>query len=149
MQEILFNSSNDKDYYKPIRTNSAFNNNFIEYESKGDKDKILSVKEYLYMIVPYLSDIINDHKNHSSNKVIDYQTQGEWKIQLSMRIYFMSFRDSDEIRDVHTASNNIEIMIGNKKSEIVEELFKSLLQKYQQQVEESIRGSEFVFDSVD
>ena len=83
------------------------------------------------MIVPYLSDIINDHKSHSSNKVIDYQTQGEWKIQLSMRIYFMSFRDSDEIRDVHTTSNNIETMIGNKKSEIVEELFKSLLQKYQ------------------
>ena len=131
MQEILFNSSNDKDYYKPIRTNSAFNNNFIEYESKGDKDEILSVKEYLYMIVPYLSGIINDHKNHSSNKVIDYQTRAEWKIQLSMRIYFMSFKDSDEIRDVHTTSNNIETMIGNKKSEIVEELFKSLLQKYQ------------------
>ena len=131
MQEILFNSSNDKDYYKPIRTNSAFNNNFIKYESKGDKDEILSVKEYLYMIVPYLSGIINDHKNHSSNKVIDYRTRAEWKIQLSMRIYFMSFKDSDEIRDVHTTSNNIETMIGNKKSEIVEENFKSLLQKYQ------------------
>ena len=38
------------------------------------------------MIRPYLSDIINDHKTHreqkihSSNTVIDYKTQGEWKI---------------------------------------------------------------------
>ena len=76
----LFDLSIDKDYYKPIRTNSAFNSNNIEYKSKGDKDKIFSIKEYLYMIMPYLSDIINNHKTqgkwkvHSDNKVIDYKT---------------------------------------------------------------------------
>ena len=32
----------DEDYYKPIKTKSAFNGNYIEYESKGDKDKNLS-----------------------------------------------------------------------------------------------------------
>ena len=37
----LFNQSVDKDYYKPIRTKSAFNGNYIEYESKGDKNKNL------------------------------------------------------------------------------------------------------------
>ena len=58
----LFNQSIDEDYYKPIITNSAFNSNYIEYESKGDKDKILLIKEYLDMIRPYLSNIINDHK---------------------------------------------------------------------------------------
>ena len=52
----------DEDYYRPIRTKSAFNGNYIEYESKGDKDKNLSPKEYLDIIRPYLSDIINDHK---------------------------------------------------------------------------------------
>ena len=35
---------------------------YIEYESKGEKDKNLSPKKYLNMIRPYLSDIINDHK---------------------------------------------------------------------------------------
>ena len=45
-------------YYKPIRTSSAFNSNYIEYESKGGKDKVLSTKEYLIVIRPYLSDII-------------------------------------------------------------------------------------------
>ena len=58
---------------------SAFNNNYIEYESKGDKIKNLSPKEYLVIIRPYLSDMINDHK-----------TQSEWKIQLTMRINFIS-----------------------------------------------------------
>ena len=29
----------DENYYKPIRTKSVFNGNYIEYESKGDTDK--------------------------------------------------------------------------------------------------------------
>ena len=52
----------DKDYYKPIKTKSAFNNNYIEYESKGEEDKNLSTKEYLDIIKPYLSDMTYDHK---------------------------------------------------------------------------------------
>ena len=84
----LFNQSNDKGYYKPIKTTSVFDNknNYIEYKSKGDKDKILSVKKYLNKIRPYLSDMLNDHKTegkvkvHSGNKVIDYKNQIEWKI---------------------------------------------------------------------
>ena len=28
----------DEDYYKPIKTMSAFDDNYMEYESKGDKD---------------------------------------------------------------------------------------------------------------
>ena len=52
----------DEDYYKPIKTKSAFNGNYIEYESKDDKDKNLSPKEYLDMMRPYSRDMINDHK---------------------------------------------------------------------------------------
>ena len=73
------------------------------------------------MIRPYLSDIINDHKTlkklrvHSRNEVINYVTQyGEWKIQLTMSINFISSKDSDETRNLHTKSNNIEVMMGNK-----------------------------------
>ena len=36
-----------KGYYKPTKTKSAFNGNYIEYESKGDKDKNLSLKNIL------------------------------------------------------------------------------------------------------
>ena len=85
------------------------------------------------MIKPCLRDIINDHKIqgqwkvHSGNTVIDYITHGEWKIELSMTINFISSKDSDETRTMRTQSNNIEIMMGN---ETIEEIFESLLQKY-------------------
>ena len=50
---------------------------------------------------------------------------------------------------MHTKSGNIEIMMGSETDEIIEDLFKSLLQKYQEGLEESMKGSEFIFDSVD
>ena len=98
-----------EDYYKPIIVNSAFNNNYIQYESKGDKDKILTISEYLDMIRPYLVNMINDHKN-----------QDEWKIQLSVAINLISSKpDSDETRIMHTKSDNIEIMIGSDTNEVL------------------------------
>ena len=36
----------------------TINGNYIQYESKGDKGKHLSIKKFLNMIKPYLSDII-------------------------------------------------------------------------------------------
>ena len=39
-------------------------------------------------------------------------------------------------------------MMGTETDEIIQELFKSLLQRYQEGLEESMRGSEFAFDSV-
>ena len=88
---------------------------------------------------------------HSSNKVINYKaTLGEWKIQLTMIINFVSSKDdSDEIHTKHTKSDNIEIMMGSETNEITEELFKSFLQIYQGGLEESMKRSDFVFDSVD
>ena len=81
--KLLFDLSIDEDCYESIKTNDAFNSNYIEYESKGDKNKTLSIKEYLNMIRAYLRDIINDHKTqvewkvYSANEVVDYKTQGE------------------------------------------------------------------------
>ena len=53
-----------EDHHKPIITNGAFNNSYNQYESKGNKDKILTPTEYLNMIRRCLSDIINNHKTH-------------------------------------------------------------------------------------
>ena len=41
----LFKLSIGKDYYKPILVKSGYNNNYIQYESKGDK--ILTLKNIL------------------------------------------------------------------------------------------------------
>ena len=50
---------------------------------------------------------------------------------------------------MRTKSNNIEIMMSSETDKIIEEPFKSLLQRYQEGLEESMKGSEFVFDIVD
>ena len=87
------------------------------------------------MIRLFLVDMINDHNS-----------QSEWKIQLTIAINFISSKpDSDETRTMHARSDNLEIM---KDSEVIEELFKPLLKRYKKELEESMRGSEFIFDAV-
>ena len=66
------------------------------YESSGDKDSKLSIYEYFDIIRPYLRDMIDNH-----------QARGEWKIQLTMLINFVSFIDANETRVMHTKSDNI------------------------------------------
>ena len=60
--ENLFGKADEEDYYKPILVKSAFKGNYKIYESRGDKEKKLSIKQYLFKIIPHLSDMINDHK---------------------------------------------------------------------------------------
>ena len=91
--ENLFTNDDDNDdnYYKPIFVKSSFKNNYKYYESRWDKDKKLSLKQYLYMIMPYLSDLINDHKNIRNES-------NERNIQLNMSVNFISSNDTGEIR---------------------------------------------------
>ena len=79
----------------------------------------------------------------------DYKSKGEWKIQLTAEINFTSLKpDSDETRIMHTKSDNREIMIGSDANEVIKELFKSLLQRYQEGLPEKMRGSDFEFDGI-
>ena len=66
-----------------------------------------------------------------------------------MAINSVSSTDSDETRSMHTKNNNVEIMMGSETDEIIEDLFESVLQIYQEGLEESMRGSEFAYDSID
>ena len=62
---------------------------------------------------------------------------------------FISSRPgSDETRVMHTKSINEEFMNGSDTDEIIKELFKSLLQRYQENLQEKMKGSDFVFDGV-
>ena len=90
------------------------------------------------MIKPYLSNIIDNHK-----------TRNEWKIQLSLTISFVSSKDFKETHITYTNSDNIDVMIGSETDEIIEELFESILKRCKKVLEEKMRGSEFVFDSID
>ena len=74
----------------------------------------------------------------------NFKTKGEWKMQLKIAINFISSEDSNETFTIHTNSDRIEIMIGNETDEIIGELFRSILQRYQKLFEESMKGSNLV-----
>ena len=132
----LFKPSIDKDYYKPVLVKSGYNNNFVQYESKGDK--ILSIQEYLALIEKYLKKLINQCKK-----------EGEWKIQLIAEINFKCLKPgSDETRVLYTRSDNEEFMSGDDTNEIIKSLFESFLQRFEKNLQEKMRGSDFEFDGI-
>ena len=104
----------------------------------SDGNNSLSFMEYLNLIKPYLEDLINDKKN-----------KGEWKLQLTAQISFVSLKPgSDETRLTHTRSVTMEFMSGSKTEEIIESLYRSLLQNYYDNLQEKMRGSDFVFNGI-
>ena len=91
------------------------------------------------MIMPYLRDMINNHKapiKDSNGIIIEDDLFGEWKIQLTMQINFISSLDPREIRTMDSKSDNVEITMGNEANDIIKEFFKSFLEKYQEKLEE-------------
>ena len=91
LEHLFGNTDNNDNYYKRALVKTSFKDGYKYYESRGDKDKRLSVKQYLYMIMPYLSDLINDHRTIRNES-------NEWKIQLNVSVNFISSNDTGEIR---------------------------------------------------
>ena len=58
-----------------------------------------------------------------------------------MTLNFIPSKDSGDTCTMHTKSNNIEILIDNETNEIIKDLFGSVLQRYQEGLEESMKGS--------
>ena len=159
----------DRDYYKPIRTDSGFvvrNDNYMEYTSKGDRYENLSPKEYLNMIKPYLRDLINEHiptmelnnnnntdnNNDNNNNTDNYNNnnRAEWKIQLTMQNSCISTRNFEETRTIFTKSEPVEIFMGVNTNDVIDRLFNTLLQRFQYAQETSYyRESESIPDNVE
>ena len=78
-------------------------------------------------------------------RMISRKQYHTWKNQLTISINFMSSKDNDEERVMHSRSNNIELMINDKWDKVIEELFQSSLSKYQIGLETSMKGSDFIF----
>ena len=79
----------------------------------------------------------------------DHKAKGEWKIQLTMRIIFVSFTDANETRETHTKSDNITIMRGVENEDIINELFNTFRKRYQEGLETKMKGSSFTFERID
>ena len=114
----LFKLSIDEDHYKPILVKSGYNNYYFQYESKGYR--ILTIQEYLALIEKYLRKLISQYKN-----------EGECKIQLTAEINFSE-----------------EFMNGSDTDEVIKLLFGSFLQKYEENLQEKMKESDFEFDGV-
>ena len=122
--------------YEPLLIKTGFDNNYLEYMSNGNNS--LSFNKYLELIKPYLYDLINV-----------YKAKGEWKLQLSAEISFFSQKpDSNEIRIMYTRSTPEEIIIGCETEEVAENLIMQLLQKYQDNLQNKMKGSDFIFSGI-
>ena len=152
-KKINNNNNNDDDFienvrdlfsildYEPILIKTGFDNNndnnynYLEYTSNGNNS--LSFDEYLELIKSYLNGLINV-----------YKAKGKWKLQLSAEISFVSQKPgSDETRIMYSRSIPEEIMSGSETEEIMEKLIKSLLQKYQDNLQNK-KGFDFIFNGV-
>ena len=104
------------------------------------------------MIRPYLRDLINDHKPSTklNNEANDSDTErGEWKIQLVMQNNCISTKSFKDTRTIYSASKPVELFMGSNTDNAIDELFNTILQRFQQAIEISNeKGSEFNYESV-
>ena len=103
-----------------IKVSNFWNNNYIEYESNGDRNRNLSLDEYL-----------NEIESNLRNIIIDFQSSDTWKIQLTIPINFISSKDVEKECVKHSGSDNIKSTSYNDANEGVNELFESLCSRYQ------------------
>ena len=97
---IFFWEEEEENYHRSVRVKNFWKYKYVEYKSNSDRYKTLSVEEYLYKIVQYLKYII-----------INLKKSETWKIQLTSANNFISFKDNDEERVIHSKSDNMEILI--------------------------------------
>ena len=70
-------------------------------------------------------------------------------MQLTIEINIISLKPgSDETGIMYTRSDNIEIIFGDDNDDIIEQLFESLLKKYEENLQNKMRGSEFGCDGI-
>ena len=108
---------------------------YDDFEYKGRKD----IKDLFKL------SIDKDHykpilvKSGYNGNYVQYESKGEKMLTLKEYLTLI---------DMHTRSDNIEIMIGDDNDDIIEELFKSFLQKYEENLQNKMRGSDFEFGGV-
>ena len=129
---------NEDVYYKPIEVKSAFNGNYVLYESNGDKIRSLSVLEYLSKIRSYLYDLIEEYSYNSS-----------WKIQIVAKLSFISLTDSNVRQILYSKSDNVNILHAVDTNGVIDELFDTFLKRYQDGLETKMTGSSYFFEKVD
>ena len=114
-------------YYKPFEVKSAFNGNYVLYESNGDEIKSLSALECLSKIRPYLYDLIEEYSQNSSKKITG----------------------SNVRQTLYSKSDNANILHAVDTNGFINEVFDTFLKRYQDGSETKMTGSSYFFEKVD
>ena len=133
--EQLFNKDS---YLKPIEIKSAFNGYYVLYEKNSDESRALSIGEYLAKIEPYLYDLIEE-----------YSYKSLWKIQLNMKISFISLTDTTVRQTFYSKCGNVEVLHAVDTNGVIDELFDTFLKRYQEGLETKMIGGSYMFEKVD
>ena len=104
IKNLLKYEKEEENCYKSVRVINFWSNNYIEYRSNSDKNRMLQVEENLNKFRTYLRDIINDLKKSDTSE-----------IQLAITDKFISSLDNDEEGIMHLKSAKIEIMISDDR----------------------------------
>ena len=72
----------------------------------------------------------------------NHKARGEWKIQLTMRIVFVSLTDANETQEMETKSDNITTTIGIETEDAINELFNTFCKRYQEGLETKNEGKQ-------
>ena len=64
-------------------------------------------------------------------------------------IIFVSFKDANETREMHTKSDNIIIMSSIETDDAINELFNNFRRRYQEGLETKMKGTRFTFECID
>ena len=67
--------------------------------------------------------------------IIDLQNSDTWKIQLTIAINFISSKDGEEERVMHSSGGNIKFTPYNDANDVIDKHFKSLHSRYQENLE--------------
>ena len=82
------------------------------------------------------------------NVITDLQTFHAKKIHLTIVIKFISSKDTEEECVMHSSTSNVKFTPYSDANDAIEKLFKSLRSRYQENLETSVKESDFNFDSV-
>ena len=122
-------------YYDAELFAGALERTYERYRINGDRNKELSLTDYLKTVRPNVVELITKKKAN------------ERKAQLDLSIVFLNYL-TNETAEKYVYSDNVKIRPTDDSNEITTELYNSLLHRYQETLENKMEGSSFVYDYV-
>ena len=108
----LYNYTILDEYYEPDLFDSALERNYEMYRINGDKDKELSLIDYLYTVRPNVVNLMTKKKVN------------ERKVQLAISIIFLNYITNDTA-EKYVHSDNVIIRPTDDSNEITAKLYNS------------------------